>query len=464
MQELAQDPDFLHLFRDQQQLLAAGAGTVDVDRGVGALFGQPAVEVDLHVAGALELFVNHVIHLRAGVDQGGGEDGQRAALLDVARRAEEALGPLQGIGVHAAGQHLAGGRHDGVVGAGETGDGVEQDDDILFVLDQALGLLDHHLRDLHVPAGRFVEGGADDLAAHRALHLGDFFRALVDKQHDQVDIGVIGGKRVSDVLQHHGLAGLGRRDDQAALSLADRRDQVNHARGQVFAGGIVAFEAEALLRMERGEVLEQDLVLGLFRVLEIDFVDLEQGEVAFAFLRRADRAAHGVAGAQVETADLRGADVDVVRAGEVRGIGGAQKAEAVLQDLHHAFAHDVFTLLGLGLEDGEDQILLAQAGAAFHFEGGRHFGEFSGGFTFEFGQVHESRGQAVIVKGGGVAGLPEWPTEIIDRLRKNREMDGSGRTRCFLGCRETLAPATGPVQYGPVTAGRPENSLRRWET
>ena len=33
-----------------------------------------------------------------------------AAFLDVARRAEEALRALQGVGVHAARQHLAGGR------------------------------------------------------------------------------------------------------------------------------------------------------------------------------------------------------------------------------------------------------------------------------------------------------------------------------------------------------------------
>jgi hypothetical protein len=53
------------------------------------------------------------------------------------------------------------------------------------VLDQALGLLDHHFGDLHVARGRLVEGRGDDLALHRALHVGDFLGALVDQQHDQ---------------------------------------------------------------------------------------------------------------------------------------------------------------------------------------------------------------------------------------------------------------------------------------
>ena len=80
---------------------------------------------------------------------------------------------------------LPDGGHDGVVGAREAGDRVEQDDDVVLVLDEALGLLDHHLGDLHVARGRLVEGRADDLALDRALHVGDFFGPLVDEQHDE---------------------------------------------------------------------------------------------------------------------------------------------------------------------------------------------------------------------------------------------------------------------------------------
>jgi len=69
-----------------------------------------------------------------------------------------------------------------LVGAGETRNGVEQDDDIFLVLDQALGLLDDHFGHLHVPGSGFIERGTDDLAAHGTLHIGDFFRTLVDEQ------------------------------------------------------------------------------------------------------------------------------------------------------------------------------------------------------------------------------------------------------------------------------------------
>ena len=171
---------------------------------------------------------------RAGIDQRGGDDGQRAAFLDVAGGAEEALGLVQRVGVHAAGEDLAGVRLHGVVGAGQAGDGVEQDDDVALVLDHALGLFDDHLGHLHVPLGRFVEGRADDLgAAAGALHVGDFLGPLVDQQDEQVGLGVVLEDGVGQLLHQHGLAGARRRDDQAARAFADGADQVQHARGQL---------------------------------------------------------------------------------------------------------------------------------------------------------------------------------------------------------------------------------------
>ena len=123
--------------------------------------------------------------------------------------------------------------HDRVVGAGQAGDRVEQDHHVALVLDQALGLLDHHLRDLHVAGGGLVEGGGDHLALHRALHVRHLLGPLVDEQHDEDHLGVVGRDRVGDVLQDHGLAGAGGGHDQAALALALRGHHVEDARGHV---------------------------------------------------------------------------------------------------------------------------------------------------------------------------------------------------------------------------------------
>ncbi len=264
--------------------------------GKRALVGQFAVEDDFRVAGALELLEDHFVHAAAGIDQRGGDDGQRAAFLDVARGAEEALRALQRVGIDAAGQHLAGRRHHGVVGARQAGDAVQQDHHVALVLDEALGLLQHHFGDLHVTCRRFVEGGGDDLAFHAARHVGDFLRPLVDQQHDQEDFRVVGGDRGGDVLQHHRLAGARRRHDQGALAHADRRDQVDHPRrvvlGRTLGDGleILHLHLQPAVGIQRRQVVEVDAMAHRVGRLEIDRVDLQQGEVTLAVLRRADLA------------------------------------------------------------------------------------------------------------------------------------------------------------------------------
>ena len=212
----------VQIFLGNEQLFLTGAGALDVDGREHALVDQLAVQDDFHVAGTFELFEDHFVHARAGFDQRGGDDGQRAAFFNVAGRAEEALGPLQSIGIHAAGEHFARRRNDGVVSARQTRDGVQQDDHVALVLDQALGLFDHHFRHLNVARRGFIEGRADHLALHGALHVRDFFRTLVNQQNDQHNFGMIGGDGVGDVLQQHRLAGARRSDDQTALAFADR--------------------------------------------------------------------------------------------------------------------------------------------------------------------------------------------------------------------------------------------------
>src|ERR1044071_2582452 len=80
-EEFPQHPDLLQHRLVDEQLLAPGAGAVDVDRRVDALLVHAPVEVHLQVAGALELLIDYVVHAAAGVDERGGDDGERAAFL-----------------------------------------------------------------------------------------------------------------------------------------------------------------------------------------------------------------------------------------------------------------------------------------------------------------------------------------------------------------------------------------------
>src|SRR5262245_32906407 len=143
-QQLPQDPDPVQHLARHQQLLLPGPRARDVHGREHAPVHQAPVEVDLHVPGAFELLEDDLVHAAAGVDERGADDGEAPTLLDVARGAEELLRTSQRVGVDAAGQDLPARGYDGVVGAGEPGDGVEEDDDVAAMLDQPLRLLDDH--------------------------------------------------------------------------------------------------------------------------------------------------------------------------------------------------------------------------------------------------------------------------------------------------------------------------------
>src|SRR6202035_1762574 len=127
-------------------------------------------------------------------------------------------------------------------------------------------------------------------------------------------------------------------------------------------GAVAALELQALGGMKRCQVLEQHFVARAFRGVEVDLAYLEQRKIAFAVLRRTDEPGDGVARTQVEAADLARTDVDVIRSREIRAVGRAQEAEAVLQDLEYAVAVDVLAVPRVRLEDREDDVLLARAG------------------------------------------------------------------------------------------------------
>ncbi len=289
----------------------------------------------------------------------------------------------------------------------------EQDHHVAAVLDQAFGLLDHHLGDLDVAHRRFVEGRGNHLALHRALHVGDFFRPLVDQQHDQIAFRMIVRDRVGDVLQQYGLAGARRRHDQRALTLADRRHNVDDARRKILFGRIFVFHLQPLVGIERRQVVEVDLVARFFRVFEIERIDLEQREVAFAFLGAADVSVDGVTGAQSEPADLRGRNVDVVRAGEIVGFRRAQKAETVRQYFDDTLADNVGLAGGELFENAEHQFLFAHGRSVLDFE--------------LFGKGNEFGWSSWFLVLG--VSFPAWgcPTEIRPAVRREKSVAGEER-------------------------------------
>ena len=131
---------------------------------------------------------------------------------------------------------------------------------------------------------------------------------------------------------------------------------------------ILDLEAEHVFRIERREVIEIDLMTDVLGLVEIDLVDLEQGEIALAVLGRANLTVDGIAGTQAQAADLARADVDIVRTRQIIGFRRAQEAEPVLENFQHAAAGDFHVLFGELFENSEHHVLLAQGARILDLE------------------------------------------------------------------------------------------------
>ncbi len=122
---------------------------------------------------------------------------------------------------------------------------------------------------------------------------------------------------------------------------------------------LLGFQVQAVIRIERRQVVEEDLVPGYRGVFEIDQFHLEEGEIALAFLGGPDLAGDGVAGAKIKAPDLGRRDVNIIRPGEVIVIRGPQEPKAVRQYFQDAASENNPVFFHLGLEDGENELLLS---------------------------------------------------------------------------------------------------------
>ena len=261
----------------------------------------------------------------------------------------------------------------------------------MLVFDQTFGLFQNHFGDLNVTLGRFIEGRRNDFTFHRTVHVGHFFRAFVNQKNDQIGFRVVFLDRVRNVLQHHGLTGTRRCDDQGTLTFTKRRDKLDHAVGGVLVRAFLinfTLHMQRLIGIQRGQVVKVDAMTDFFRRIEVDLVDLEQREIPFAFLGRPDLAFDRITGTQTKTPHLARTDINVVGAGKIVCLGAAQETETIRQDFKNALTKDGMVVLGQLLENGKHQLLLAERAGIFDFEFIRQSKQLGRRFLFKVLKMH----------------------------------------------------------------------------
>ncbi len=144
---------------------------------------------------------------------------------------------------------------------------------------------------------------------------------------------MIGGDASGDGLDDGRLTGLWRSDDEAAAALADRGDEVDDTRGNVFRRDL---HLDPLIGEKRGQLIEiaANRHLGRLSAEAVDALDTEHALVLLAFFRRTNESEDHVTLAQTEALGLGLRDVDVARRRDV--IVPAQESPAVVDDLENA--------------------------------------------------------------------------------------------------------------------------------
>ena len=93
-------------------------------------------------------------------------------------------------------------------GAGDAGDGIEEDEDVLARFDEASAAFDGEAGEADMGFEVHVVGARHDLGLHTALEVGDFLGAFINEEHHDEDVGVVGGDGVVELLEDGGLAGI----------------------------------------------------------------------------------------------------------------------------------------------------------------------------------------------------------------------------------------------------------------
>src|SRR5207249_231868 len=95
----------------------------------------------------------------------------------------------------------------------------------------------------------------------------------------------------------------------------------------------------------------------------VDSFDLDQCEIAFAIFGRTHLSGNRVPRAEIELADLRWRDIDVIRTRKIVVVGRAEESETIRKRFQNAFTENEPAFFGLRLQDFENQFLLPHSGS-----------------------------------------------------------------------------------------------------
>ena len=195
--------------------------------------------------------------------------------------------------------------------------------------------------------GRFVKCRCYHLGVDTAAHVGHLLGTLVDEQYHDISLGVIFSYGIGNILEKNGLTRLGRSHDETALTLAYRREHVDHTGGYVAAsarGEIKFFVGE-----QRREMLESHTVTYKLGRTTVDGEHTCEREIFFICLGRTHIGLDHIARTETVLLDLLLGDKHIIGRREIIVIARAEKSVPLRLYLKHSRGNDDVVKIILGL-------------------------------------------------------------------------------------------------------------------
>jgi hypothetical protein len=225
-----------------------------------------------------------------------------------------------------------------IVTAGEAGNGVEEDDDGFVEFHEALGAVEDHFGHLGVALRILVEGGAVDFGVYGTSEVSDFFGTFVDEENDEGGFWVVFDDGLRDIFQEDRLSCTRRRDDECALSFAERSYEIDGSRAD--RAGAWIFEDDPLVGMSRGQAVEVDGFAPFGGRDSLDGKDFFNGEKTLAIARSAEACFHLESGFETKGAvDVKG-DLNILRDGAEVIALPAEEDAALRADVGDGFSDE----------------------------------------------------------------------------------------------------------------------------
>ena len=103
----------------------------------------------------------------------------------------------------------------------------------MSALNKTFSFLKHDACNLDVALGRFVKCRGDDLGVYATAHIGYLLGAFINEKNHDIGLGMVFRNGIGDIFEQYGLAGFRRSYNKTALALADWREHVDHACGDI---------------------------------------------------------------------------------------------------------------------------------------------------------------------------------------------------------------------------------------